>query len=166
MNSRLGRQESWDEGHASELALSCLADGQLDVVDADVRAHVDGCADCTLRMGELALESHAVGAAMAVMRAQAAPVRHRFPFAMTLVAAVLAVVCAIPGLVEGLPRLLPWIFAAPRLLPLLTASLVAVAHDFGASPLGRATSVASAAMLCLIGFALARASRADAARKA
>jgi hypothetical protein len=165
MTPKLSRQESWDGEHASELALSCLADGQLDVIDADVHGHVEGCAECTLRVGELALESHAVGAALR-SQTQAAGAPHRFPFAMTAAAALLALVCALPGLMDGLPRLLPWIFAAPRLVPLLTASLVAVAHDFGASPVGHAASVASAATLCLLGFALARASRAGAARKA
>jgi hypothetical protein len=166
---QLRHEECWDGDHPSELALSCLADGQQDVVEARVREHVDGCGECTLRVGELALESHAVGDALVALRAaeaRAATPAHRFPVKTTAIAAALALVCALPALIDGLPRLLPWIFAAPRLVPLLTTSAVAVAHDFGSSPLGRVVSVASAATLCLIGFALARATRAASVRKA
>ncbi len=161
--TKLQPKESWDGEHLSELALSCLADGQLDVIDEEVRAHAEACAECMLRIGELALESHAVGAALMQLRA---PVKHKFPVAMTAVAAAVAILCALPALMDGLPRALPWVFAAPRLLPLLTTTVVALAHDLSSSPLGRVVSVASAATLCLIGFALARASRAASATKA
>jgi len=161
--AKLNRKESWDGEHPSELALSCLADGQLAVLEDDVRAHAESCAECTLRVGELALESHAVGAALMQLRA---PAKHKFPIAMTIAAAAVALVCALPALIDGLPRLLPWVFAAPRLVPLLTTTLVALAHDLSSGAIGRAASVVSAATLCLIGLALARASRAASATKA
>ncbi len=160
MNTKLTRKESWDGEHPSELALSCLADGQLDVVEPDVRAHTEGCTACTVRIGELALESHAVGAALVELRTTQV-VKHRFPIGMIAAAAALALACGLPALADGLPRALPWVFAAPRIVPLLTTSAVALAHDFSASPVGRATSIASAALLCLIGVAVARTSRAS-----
>ncbi len=164
MTTKLTRKESWDGEHPSELALSCLADGQLDVVDPDVRSHTDGCTECTLRIGELAIESHAVGAALAPLRTAdtaRAAAKHRFPIPMIAAAAAVALACGAPALLDGLPRTLPWVFAAPRIVPLLTASAVALAHDFSTSPIGRTASVASAALLCLIGFGIARVSRAS-----
>jgi hypothetical protein len=44
-------------GHATDVALSALADGQDDIIPALVRAHVDSCERCGARMGDLAHQS-------------------------------------------------------------------------------------------------------------
>lgn len=46
-----------EQGHATDAALSALADAQGDVVPALVIAHVDSCERCSSRMGDLAHQS-------------------------------------------------------------------------------------------------------------
>ncbi len=53
-----------ESGHASDVALSALADGQVAILGAKLHAHVDGCAVCTARLGEEALLSAHVGDAL------------------------------------------------------------------------------------------------------
>jgi len=49
-------QSLWsDDGHASELVLSALGDGQDALVPTRVIEHVDGCARCTERLSEVAV---------------------------------------------------------------------------------------------------------------
>jgi hypothetical protein len=43
-----------EHGHAPDVALSALADGQEDIVPRLVIAHVDSCERCSSRMGDLA----------------------------------------------------------------------------------------------------------------
>ena len=47
----------FQDGHASELALTALVDGQDALLSAQVGAHVDACAECTAALGELALRA-------------------------------------------------------------------------------------------------------------
>jgi hypothetical protein len=148
--------EIWDGDHLSELALSCIADAQ-DVVDPVARAHAETCADCARRVGEMALESHAVGSALKVARARSREARpkHAFPTLLVAAASVVAMACGLPTLVEALPNALAWVFAAPRILPVFTTTAVALSKNL---PGGAAVSLVSTLALALFGFAVARAS--------
>jgi hypothetical protein len=53
------------DGHLAEVALSCVADGQLDLVPAAALAHLDGCDHCAHLLGEAALLSVSAGEALA-----------------------------------------------------------------------------------------------------
>lgn len=153
--------EAWEGAHPSELALSCMADAQ-DVVPVLVRAHVESCAECTLRLGAMALESHEVSAAMRVaseLRAHAPTPAHRFPTMLVAAAAVVAFVCAGPALVDAIPRAIAWAFAAPRIVPVLTTSAVALGESLSAGSSGAAMSLVTTFTLALVGYAVARASR-------
>lgn len=161
MNDKLSEEEAWDGQHLSELALSCVADGQ-DVLDPVARVHVESCAECTLRLGALALESYDVGGALRLAKrlsAQAEAAPRRFPTLLVAAAALVAAVCGAPALVEGLPRVAGWVLAAPRAVPILTSSFVALTKVLAAGPSGVAVSLASASALALVGFAVSRASR-------
>lgn len=50
-----------EQGHATDVALSALADAQEDVVPQLVVAHVDSCERCSSRMGALAHQSVRAG---------------------------------------------------------------------------------------------------------
>jgi hypothetical protein len=152
--------EIWDGDHLSELALSCLADAQ-DVIDPVARVHAESCATCMRRIGEMALESHDVGAALRVAHetSAAAPrMRDGFPTLLVASAAVTAAVCGLPAMIDGLPRAVTWAFAVPRMLPAVTTSLVALAKSFSGGPSGAAVSLVCTVTLALVGFAIARAS--------
>lgn len=161
MSEKLSEQETWAGEHLSELALSCIADAQ-DVVDPVARVHAESCAECTLRIGAMALESHDVGAALRVSRklaVQSAKATQRFPTVLVAAAVVVAAVCGAPALVEGVPHAVAWAFAVPRAVPILTTSFVALAKNLTAGPDGAAVSLVATFALALVGWAVARASR-------
>jgi hypothetical protein len=155
--------EIWDGDHLSELALSCLADAQ-DVIDPVARVHAESCATCMMRIGEMALESHDVGAALRMGRemasAQTSPSSklHRFPKLLVASATAVAIACSLPAMLDALPRAVSWAFAVPRILPVVTTSLVALGKSFSAGPSGAAVSLVTTFTLALLGYAVARAS--------
>ncbi|MEZ4293540.1 MAG: hypothetical protein R3B70_01085 [Polyangiaceae bacterium] len=62
----LSRDVAWEpSGHLSEVALTAAADGEETLLDTNMRAHLDACDDCAVRLGELALRAADVGAALA-----------------------------------------------------------------------------------------------------
>jgi hypothetical protein len=155
MNDKLSEKETWEGEHLSELALSCLADAQ-DVTGPVARVHAESCAECMLRIGAMALESHDVGAALNVARqikVKAAPV-HRFPTLLVAAAVMIAVGAALPAMGENAPRLVSWVFDAPRFATVITQSLVALGK--GISP---QISMVATFTLALAGYAVARSSR-------
>jgi hypothetical protein len=88
-------------GHASDVVLTAMADGQIDVVPPIVIAHVDACRTCTTHLGNAALLSLHAGRELAMVArqeltaAQAAatpPPLPRLAIALGLVVAVLGLV--------------------------------------------------------------------------
>ncbi|HEY1959489.1 MAG TPA: hypothetical protein VGH28_27950 [Polyangiaceae bacterium] len=156
---KLTEAETWDGEHLSEVALSCIADAQ-DVVDPVARVHAESCAECTLRIGALALESHEVGAALRVAKVMSieSKASHRFPTVMVAAAVVVAAVCGAPALLDAAPRALAWAFAAPHALPVVAMSFVAASKSLSGNG-GAAVSLVATFALALIGFAVARTSR-------
>jgi hypothetical protein len=156
MNDKLSEEETWEGEHLSEVALSCLADAQ-DVIDPVAKVHAESCAECMLRIGAMALESHDVGAALAVAQQMkvkhAAPV-HRFPTLLVAAAVLIALGAGLPALAEETPRLVSWTFEAPRFATVLTQALVALGK--GISP---QISMVATFALALAGYAVARTSR-------
>ncbi|HEY8079045.1 MAG TPA: hypothetical protein VIF62_33160 [Labilithrix sp.] len=62
----------WAEGgHASDVVLTALADGQIEIVPPNARTHVEGCATCTRYLGNAALLSLHTHAQIAVMQENA-----------------------------------------------------------------------------------------------
>lgn len=58
-------EEAWrPDGHASDVALDVLADGEASLLPREVLAHVEGCADCSDRLGAAALLSMGTTAAL------------------------------------------------------------------------------------------------------
>ncbi|MEO7330092.1 MAG: hypothetical protein ABI193_16070 [Minicystis sp.] len=49
------------DGHVGEVALGCVADGEVAIVPPLALAHIDGCELCTARLGAAALLSIGVG---------------------------------------------------------------------------------------------------------
>jgi len=157
MNDKLSEKETWEGEHLSEVALSCLADAQ-DVLDPVAKVHAESCAECMLRIGAMALESHDVGAALNVARQlkvkEAAAPAHRFPTLLVAAAVLVAASAGLPAIAENVPRLVSWTFDAPRFATVITQSLVALGK--GMSP---QISMVATFALALAGYAVARTSR-------
>lgn len=86
-------------GHASDIALTALADGEHALVPPEVRAHVESCTACTAHLGNAALLALYTQSELEA-RAQHERVRRplpRVPIALGLVAAALGLV---PSLVD------------------------------------------------------------------
>jgi hypothetical protein len=148
-------------GHATEVALSALADAQDDVVPADVRAHVDTCDACAKKLGALAREA----ARADVLLPHASPVRAsarddaRVPW--RIVALGLGVAMAGAALdasgtegqsgLAGVPKL---VHSAPTFFKLVLGAIARAATAHGEA-LGMVSVCASLAM-CLLTVAVAR----------
>lgn len=110
-DSHLSLEELWQtDGHASELALTVLADGQDELLPAELAAHVHGCDACTARLGSAALLSVSLSEALAAESVQPLPV---WPL-------VAGVVVALAGAVPALTALPAWLAELPRSFSALT----------------------------------------------
>lgn len=76
------------EGHLTEVALSTLADGQLDLIDTAGHAHLDACAHCTARFEQAMLESMQIASTLPILAAHEESARTRPPWLWMLVASV------------------------------------------------------------------------------
>jgi hypothetical protein len=61
------------DGHLTEAALACVADGEIALVPTTAMGHLDGCDRCFHRLGEAALLSMDASAAADLLRTEAAP---------------------------------------------------------------------------------------------
>jgi energy-converting hydrogenase Eha subunit A len=153
---KLSEKETWEGEHLSELALSCLADAQ-DVLDPVAKVHAETCAECMLRIGAMALESHDVGAALVVaqqVRVQQATAAHRFPTVLVAAAVLVALVAGAPAAMDALPRVASWITSAPEIAAVFTTSALALGKGVSSS-----VSLVATFALALLGYAVARTSR-------
>ena len=161
-NELLPNELLWAEGgHASDIAFTAMADGQLEILPADVLAHVNRCTVCTHHLGNAALLSvHTERELGALDRAEKAEEKARRPFPKVAVA--FALVCALVGS-------LPSLVSAPSQLgvartfathdaPLLYSGLQTLGHKLLASgsPIGLATTYGAAALVVVMAFALVR----------
>jgi len=87
-----------DGGHASDVVLTALADGQTDIVPTKARTHVESCARCMNHLGNAALLSMHVDREMGHVRAAAiAAVRRPLP----KLAIILGLLVAIAGIIPS-----------------------------------------------------------------
>ncbi|HSC86362.1 MAG TPA: hypothetical protein VLC09_03800 [Polyangiaceae bacterium] len=83
-----------DDGHASDLALGLLVDGQDELLSSALLTHVDACPSCGDRLALLAARSLELGEGIATLSAarSAVPAPVRFPHAALALASSLAAV--------------------------------------------------------------------------
>jgi hypothetical protein len=168
------------DGHLTELAVTCVADGEAAIVPPDALAHLDACDACGKRLGEAALLSaatadalrldparalvttrpHVFAEASPTLRITPAPASPRRswrpPFAAITAALALAALTGWPTLVEAARALPAWIFGALRWAPAL--GRLARAWLFGdVSGAALAVKGASALLFVVVGIQVARA---------
>jgi hypothetical protein len=143
----------WAEGgHASDVALSTLADGQASAVPPAVRTHVERCTVCTVHLGHAALLSLHVGRELAA-RAEHERVFARRPLPRSAIALGLAV--AVLGLV---PNVVDVAHFATRDVPISLRGLTTLARhvDASGSALSLFLTYGAAILLVSTGFAVVR----------
>jgi hypothetical protein len=115
----LPKELVWEAGHASELALSALVDGEDAVLPRDVVSHVHSCDACMMQLGDAALMMRGVTHAVQSVKPWLPPdlsrelakspsssralAPKRVPLAAMVVAMVVAAAGAVPTLL-GLPQ--------------------------------------------------------------
>lgn len=153
----------WAEGgHASDIVLTALADGQREIVPDDVLAHVERCTACTTHLGNAALLSLHAGAELAIHAEHAEHAEHarvlanrplpRLAIALGLAVAFMGL---IPSIVDDATTVRTFL---THDLPLLLKGLGTLARrlDDPSSSAGIFVTYATAAMLVAMGFAVVR----------
>ncbi len=153
-------QSPWlREGHLTEEALTAMADGQ-DILPAEASAHLDSCGRCAEQLGQAALLSLSVGAALATGASlRRAPAAAPAPLpAWALVLGLAAVLGAATPFLLSIPAWLPrTVFVLERCLPVLVHGLVAGIAELGREgPQRLAVSMVSLAVLMMSAFAVSR----------
>lgn len=117
-DDKLPRELVWDGAHVSDVALTCIADGQENVVDPGAVKHVDACEWCAGRLGRAALLSEAVSAGLRQVSAHQAV---RAAFSSTPASAA-------PARSGAQPVHRPWRALSAGLLVAMLAGLPVFAH--------------------------------------
>jgi hypothetical protein len=145
-----------DGGHASDVVLTALADGQSAIVPEAVRAHVERCSTCTVFLGNAALLSLHVDRQLAV-RAEHDRVLARRPLPRLAIALglVVAALGLLPSILDGSEASAFRSFAT-RDAPLFLRSVGALTRhlDQPGSFAGLLVTYATAVILVAMGFAV------------
>jgi len=146
-------------GHASDVVLTAMADGQVDIIPALVLAHVDGCRSCTTHLGNAALLSLHTGREMALVdRESEAPVRAKVPRLAILLGLAFAALGLVPSLLDAPYEVGGATSFATHDMPMLANGLGTLGRRLlePGSPIGIGLTYGAAALLVLMALALVR----------
>jgi hypothetical protein len=119
-----------DGGHASDIALSTLADGQSAILPSLVVQHVQGCAACSQHLGHAALLSLHVAKEIGVLAAHdraEATARRPLPRLAIALGLAVALLALLPTLLD--PSTLASSFGSAALLARIFRSVAAAAYS-------------------------------------
>jgi hypothetical protein len=149
-----------DGGHASDVVLTALADGQVAIVPPSVLMHVERCTTCTMHLGNAALLSLHAGAELAALAEARAEATARRPLPRLAIGL---------GLAVAFLGLLPTVFDAPSAasgarafathdVPLVVRGLSTLVHRLfePGSSVGLVLTYGTALLLVAMGFAVVR----------
>jgi hypothetical protein len=165
-DDKLPRELVWDGAHVSDVALTCIADGQEAIVDPGAVKHVDACEWCAGRLGRTALLSEAVSAGVrqAVARegrsaaaASSAVVRVApKPWRALAAGVMVAMLAGLPvlGHLGHLATFLNVFFT--RGVPVLARGGLALATNESVRGALPVATLAASALLVMLGLAIAR----------
>jgi hypothetical protein len=148
-----------DGGHASDVVLTAIADGEAAIVPTVVRLHVDRCPACTTHLGHAALLSLHAGAELASGRAddrtRSAAGRQPLPWRAIALGLAVAVLGLVPSSLDDAARARAFV---AHELPLLLHGLGTLARrlDEPGSASGLFFTYSAAAMLVVVGVAAVR----------
>jgi hypothetical protein len=161
---KLPREIVWDGAHLSDLGLTCLADGEEEILERNAIVHLEACEWCARRLGKTALLAEAVGAGVASVdgaRSSRAPVRaaHK-PWQALFAGVVVAMLAGLPMLMHLGRTTSGVMLFVTRGLPVLARGGFALATNQavrGALPMA---SLAASALLVVMGMMIATSARA------
>jgi hypothetical protein len=152
-----------DDGHVGDVALAAIADGELEIVPAQARAHTQACDDCSARLGEQALLSATTSEALelAAPGFEQAPARRPLPMLAVVFALALAALGAAPTLVGLIGGLASAPEIALRSLFLAARAAAALVRTVAGAEAGSwaVAWTAATAVLLLLGALVAHAAR-------
>jgi hypothetical protein len=151
-------------GHASDVALTAVADGQLDIVPAPVLAHLDGCRACTTHLGNAALLSLHAGRELALLaradegRARAAADRPALPRGAIALGLLVAALGLVPAALDGSATVSSASAFATHDAPLILSGLGTLGRRLfePGSALGLTLTYGAAALLVVMALAVVR----------
>jgi hypothetical protein len=148
----------WAEGgHASDVVLTALADGETSIVPAVVRVHVERCTICTTHLGHAALLAIHTTRELEVRaehdRMTAKKPLPRFAIGLGLVVAVLGL---LPTALEAAGEERALRRFAMRDVPLSLKGLGTLARHLDGTSVGLFVTYGTAVLLVCMGFALVR----------
>ena len=150
----------WAEGgHASDIVLTAMADGQAEIVPPAVLTHVNGCLACTTHLGNAALLSlHTERQLAMVARAADAAARAPFPRLAVVLGLVFAALGLVPSVLDAPSHIMGAKAFATHDIPLFAAGVGTLAHKLlePGSALGIGLTYGAVALVSLMGFALVR----------
>jgi len=150
-------------GHASDVVLTAMADGQVDIVPPIVLAHVDGCRACTTHLGNAALLSLHAGREMALLpraaevATEAVAARQPLPRLAIFLGLAFAALGLVPTLLDA-PSELGGAKTFATKLPMFVNGLGTLGRRLlePGSSVGIALTYGATALLVLMAFALLR----------
>ena len=145
-------------GHASDVVLTAMADGQVEIVPPAVLAHVDGCRSCTTHLGNAALLSLHTGREIAMVAREAdASARAPMPRLFIALGLAFAVLGLVPSFVDA-PSEPSGAKSFAHDVPMFVNGLGTLGRRLlePGSPVGLALTYGAAVMLVVMGFALVR----------
>ena len=150
-------------GHASDVVLTAMADGQLDIVPPLVLTHVEGCRACTTHLGNAALLSLHAGREMAFLPSRAEPrvaetaTRQPLPRLAIVLGLAFAVLGLVPTLLDA-PSELGGAKALASKLPMFVNGAGTLGRRLlePGSPVGPTLTYGATALLLIMAFALLR----------
>jgi len=153
-----------DGGHASDVSLTAIADGESALVPALVLAHVESCTVCTKHLGNAALLSLHAGRELtaldAIARSESATAAARAPFPRLAVLLGLAVAAlgSLPTLLDGGASARGVHAFATHDVPVLVSGLRTLGHRLldPSSPIGLGLTYAVAALLVVAPLVVVR----------
>ena len=148
-----------DGGHASDIVLTAMADGQVEIVPDGVMAHVNGCGTCTTHLGNAALLSLHAGRELALVAREATEqARAPFPRLAIVLGLVFAVLGLVPSLIDAPSHITSAKTYATHDVPLLVNGLGTLGRKLlePGSSVGLVLTYGAAALIVLMAFALVR----------
>jgi hypothetical protein len=148
-----------DGGHASDVVLTAMADGQAQIVPAAVLAHVEKCRPCTTHLGNAALLSLHTGRELAILANESeAAARAPMPRLAIALGLVVAVIGILPSILDASADIGTAKTFATHDVPLLASGLSTLARRLlePGSSISLVVTYGAAALLVLMALALVR----------
>jgi hypothetical protein len=154
----------WAEGgHASDVVLTALADGEHAIVPPNVRLHVERCPTCMMHLGHAALLSLHAGAELTARaehdrQIEAGEVRRPLPRLAIALGLGVALLGLVPSLLDGRTDGAATVTLVTRTAPVFVKQLGSLLHhvESPGSSAGLVLTYGTAALLVCMGLAVVR----------